>query len=164
MTNTPNVTIRKAQPTDADTIMALICALADFESLTPPDDAAQKRLIADAFGDKPRFEVFLADAADGNTAGYVFIFETYSTFLALPTLYLEDLFVLPTYRQQQIGHALFEFCAAEALRRGCGRFEWTVLDWNVNAIAFYERHNAKRLGEWLHYRLTAPEIAQLLNS
>ena len=120
MSDPSPATIRPAQPGDATTILSLIVALADFEKLPSPDSAAQQRLIADAFGPKPRFEVFLAEAADGQIAGYAFIFETYSTFLALPTLYLEDLFVLPAYRQQRIGHALFTFCAAEALAGSVG--------------------------------------------
>src|SRR5215212_4861827 len=124
-----DIAIRKAQPTDAPTILSLICALADFEKLPPPDEAAQTRLIEDAFAERPRFEVFLADV-DSKAVGYAFFFETYSTFLARPTLYLEDLFVVPDYRKQRVGYALFRFCVAEAARRGCGRMEWTVLDWN----------------------------------
>ena len=69
---------------------------------------------------------------------------------------------LPEYRQRQVGHALFQFCAAEALRRGCGRLEWTVLDWNVNAIKFYQRHGGQHLGEWLHYRMTVAEMTKLV--
>lgn len=151
MNNLP-VTIRKAQVNDGSVILSLIHALADFEKLDPPDEAAQQRLLADAFAEKPRFDVFLAEV-ENRPAGYAFIFETYSTFLARPTLYLEDLFVLPEYRQQRVGYALFRHCAAEAARRGCGRMEWTVLDWNINAINFYERQGARHHREWLHYRL-----------
>lgn len=153
-----SVTIRQAQPADGPTIILLIHALADFEKLDPPDEAAQQRLLADAFGDRPRFDIFLAEVA-GKVAGYAFVFETYSTFLARPSLYLEDLFVLPEYRKQQVGYALFSYCAAEAGRRGCGRMEWTVLDWNTNAINFYNRQGAKHLSEWLHYRLDEAALA-----
>src|SRR5579863_5841120 len=148
----PDLIIRKARPIDGEAILALIQALADFEKLPAPDKDAQRRLLADAFGERPRFEVFLADFA-GTVVGYAFIFENYSTFLARPTLYLEDLFVLSEYRQQHIGNALFRHCAEEAVRRGCGRMEWTVLDWNTNAIDFYQRQGASHLNEWLHYRL-----------
>lgn len=154
------VNIRKATPTDAPTILNLIMALADFEKLTPPDEAAQERLIRDAFGERPRFDVFLADVG-GRAVGYAFVFETYSTFLARPTLYLEDLFVLPEYRKQQVGFALFRYCVAEAERRGCGRMDWVVLDWNRHAIDFYDRQGAQHLREWLLYRLTEADIARL---
>lgn len=154
------LTIRKAQPADGPTILRLIRALADFEKLLPPDEDAQARLIADAFAERPRFDVFLADV-NGEAVGYAFIFETYSTFLARPTLYLEDLFVLPEYRKMRIGYGLFRHCAAEAVRRGCGRMEWTVLDWNINAITFYQRQGAKHLSEWHLYRLTEDDLTRL---
>jgi GNAT superfamily N-acetyltransferase len=153
------LTIRKALPADGPVILSLIRALADFEKLDPPDEAAQQRLLADAFAERPRFDVFLAEI-ENRPVGYAFIFETYSTFLARPTLYLEDLFVLPEYRQQRVGYALFRHCAAEAAHRGCGRMEWTVLDWNTNAINFYERQGANHMREWLHYRLDETGIAQ----
>ena len=148
----PEVAIRRAMPQDGPTIVRLITALADFEKLPPPDEAAQSRLLYDAFGPRPRFEIFLAERED-DVAGYAFVFETYSTFLALPTLYLEDLFVLEEYRGMRVGYALFLHCAQEAVRRGCGRFEWTVLDWNQHAIDFYERLGARHLDDWRIYRL-----------
>ncbi len=155
-----SITIRQAIPADASTILSLINALADFEKLMPPDADAKERLIRDAFSERPRFDVYLADV-QGVTAGYAFVFETYSTFLAKPTLYLEDLFVLPDYRQQRVGFALFRHCVAEAERRACGRMEWTVLDWNQHAIDFYNRQGARHLSEWLHYRLMEDDIARL---
>ncbi|MHB8624935.1 MAG: GNAT family N-acetyltransferase [Aggregatilineales bacterium] len=161
MTNS-NLIIRKAQPADGEAILALIKALAVFEKLPAPDKDAQRRLLADAFGERPRFEIFLADLT-GKVIGYAFIFETYSTFLARPTLYLEDLFVLSEYREQHVGHALFRYCAEEAARRGCGRMEWTVLDWNTNAINFYQRQGASHLNEWLHYRLDETGLTRLLS-
>jgi len=162
MTSPPSekITIRQAVPADGPTILTLIRALADFESLSPPTPEAEHRLIADAFGTRPRFDIFLAEVA-GQVVGYAFVFETYSTLLALPTLYLEDLFVLPEFRSKRVGFKLFRFCVQEAERRGCGRMEWAVLDWNTHAITFYERQKAKHMGEWLHYRLTADVIAEL---
>src|SRR5579885_2572035 len=103
------IMIRKAQPSDGPAILKLIYALADFEKLPPPDVDAQARLLADAFAERPRFDVFLAQAGS-DVVGYAFVFETYSTFLAKPTLYLEDLFVLPDYRKMKVGHALFRYC------------------------------------------------------
>ena len=91
---------------------------------------------------------------DGYPVGYAIILETYSSFLALPTLYLEDLFVLPEYRGRKAGLALFEEVRAEAQRRGCGRIEWTVLDWNQLAIDFYTRLGGEHLKEWQLYRIT----------
>ena len=146
------IRIRKATEQDAPTIIRLIIALAEFEKLPPPDEAARDRLIGDAFGARPRFEIFLAEV-EGRVVGYAFVFETYSTFLALPTLYLEDLFVLEEFRGRGVGYALFRHCAQEALRRGCGRFEWAVLDWNRHAIEFYERLGARHLHDWRIYRL-----------
>jgi GNAT superfamily N-acetyltransferase len=155
-----NISIRKATADDSVLLISLIIGLADYEKLPPPDEAAQKRLIADAFGPNPRFDVFLAEV-DGDIAGYAFVFETYSTFLAMPTLYLEDLFVLPQFRGRRIGYALMLHLAHEALWRGCGRLEWAVLDWNSRAIDFYERLGARHLKEWLVYRLDREGLERL---
>ena len=117
--------VRRATAADAEAILQLVDALADYESLPRPSAEAKKRLAADM--DK-RFDAWIAEV-DGKSAGYAFVFETYSSFLALPTLYLEDLFVLPEYRSRKVGFALFSKVLEEAKRRGCGRMEWTVLDW-----------------------------------
>ncbi len=154
------INVRRAGPEDAETLIDLICALADFEELPRPDEAARTRLIEHGFGPQPKFEVFLAEVG-GQAVGYTISFETYSTFLARPTFFLEDLFVLPDYRKVGAGLALFKNCVAEARRRECGRMEWMVLDWNENAIRFYERLGAKRLAEWLPYRLTETDLARL---
>lgn len=153
MTNEPECNIRPATPADGPRILELVCALADFEQLAPPDGDAQQRLLADAFSDRPRVEIFLGEV-DGLAVGYAFVFETYSSFLAKPSLYLEDLFVLPEYRGMKVGYALFQYCVEEAQRRGCGRFEWQVLDWNQHAINFYQRQGAQHMKEWLLYRIT----------
>lgn len=155
--------IRKAQPADGERLLFLIDALADFEKLPKPDTAAKQRLLRDVFGEHPRVEVFLAEVENA-VVGYAFIFETYSTFLALPSLYLEDLFVLPEYRGRKIGYALFRQCVAEAQRRGCGRMEWTVLDWNRHAIDFYERLGARQLKEWFYYRLGRADMEDILKT
>ncbi len=156
------IEVRKIQPGDADELVKLIDALAEYEKLDPPDAEAKARLIRDLFAERPRVESYLA-FVDGKAAGYTFIFETYSTFLALPTLFLEDLFVLPEYRSRKVGSALFREMVREAHARGCGRMEWNVLDWNQLAIDFYERYGARRMSEWLGYRLVRADMERLLS-
>ena len=154
-------TIRRACAADADAFLSLIDALADFESLARPDAAARERLVRDGLGERPRIDVFLAEA-DGRAVGYTIMLETYSSFLALPTLYLEDVFVLEAYRGKGVGKALFLHYLGEAQRRGCGRAEWQVLDWNTAAQGFYERWGAKRMREWWPYRMTRDEVDRAL--
>ncbi|HUS05928.1 MAG TPA: GNAT family N-acetyltransferase [Bryobacteraceae bacterium] len=152
--------VRKATPADAEAILQLVDALADYEQLPRPDAEARKRLIQDAFAERPRFESLLCEIA-GRPVGYAFYFETYSSFLALPTLYLEDLFVLPDHRGRQAGYLLFKAAVQEAADRGCGRMEWTVLHWNQLAIDFYHRSGATHMKEWLLYRLVADEFDRI---
>jgi GNAT superfamily N-acetyltransferase len=154
------VTVRRATRDDAETLLALIQALADYEELEGPSEEAQARLVEDGFGERPRFEVYLIEA-DGTAIGYAITFETYSTFLAKPTLYLEDLFILPDSRRRGAGQALFRHLAQIAVERGYGRIEWTVLDWNETAIRFYNRIGGQHLKEWLHYRLDETRISAL---
>ncbi len=141
--------VRRATAADAEAILQLVDALADYESLARPSGEAKQRLVADL---NRRYDAWLAEV-DGKPAGYAFAFETYSSFLALPTLYLEDLFVLPEYRSRKAGLALFSEVCDEAKRRGCGRMEWTVLDWNELAIQFYQRAGAVYMKEWHLYRI-----------
>ncbi len=155
------IQVRKAVAADAETLLQLIRALADYEKLTPPDQAAEGRLIRDMFGERPRIESMLVEV-EGIPVGYTLFFETYSSFLALPTLYLEDLFVLPEFRKRKAGFALFREMVAESHRRGCGRMEWSVLDWNQLAIDFYERFGAVRLQEWHYYRLVREDMERIL--
>jgi GNAT superfamily N-acetyltransferase len=158
MDSVPKPPIRKASLADAPAVLDLIDALADYEKLDRPTDAARERLVADLFGPTPRIECYLGFVGDC-AAGYAIVVETYSSFLALPTLYLEDLFVLPQHRGKRLGYALFERCRDEAVQRGCGRMEWTVLNWNRLAIEFYERIGGRKMDEWHLYRidLTSPE-------
>ena len=147
-------TLRRAQRADAPALLRLIVALAEFEKLTPPDATAQQRLVEDGFGDRPRFETWLAfTSGETEPVGYAVLFETYSTFRASPTLYLEDLFVLPAWRSHGIGSAMLKHCIGLAHARGCERMEWTCLDWNTRAQAVYEGLGARRLSDWLLYRL-----------
>ncbi len=155
--------VRKAIAADAETVLTLVDALADYEKLNRPDADAKKRLIHDMFTGGPRIDAFLAEY-EGKPVGYAFVFETYSSFLALPTLYLEDLFVLPEYRSKKVGYALFTAMVEEAHRRGCGRMEWSVLDWNRLAIAFYKRLGAAHMKDWHLYRLVRSDMEEILKS
>ena len=147
-------TLRPATRADAGGLTRLILALAEYEKLPPPNREAQDRLIEDGLGAQPRFETWLAFWGDEKQpVGYAIFFETYSTFLARPTLFLEDLFVSLEYRRRGIGTALLHRCIGLARERGCGRMEWTCLDWNTKAQRAYERLGARRLSEWLLYRL-----------
>jgi GNAT superfamily N-acetyltransferase len=148
------VTIEPLVERRFDDFTALIEALADYESLPRPDAAAIARLRADAFAPRPRFEAALAIDEGGEAVGYAVWFETYSTFLAKPTIYLEDLFVLERARRAGAGGLLFNHVRAIGAARGCGRMEWQVLDWNTLAREFYTRRGAERMKDWLLYRIT----------
>jgi GNAT superfamily N-acetyltransferase len=152
MASTYAPVVRRAVPDDAQAILTLVDALADYEKLARPTPDARDRLIRDLFGPRPRMDCWLA-FLDGYPAGYAFALESYSSFLALPTMYLEDLFVLPEYRSRKAGYALFGEVLSEARRRGCGRMEWTVLDWNQLAIDFYRKLGGRHLKEWHLYRI-----------
>lgn len=134
----------------------MVVALAHFEKLVPPDNTAKRRILRDIF-ERGRIKLLLA-ISDGAPVGYALYFYTYSSFLARPTLYLEDVFVLDRYRGLGIGRSLFLRCVREARRRGCGRMEWSVLNWNASAIRFYEKMGARRLSEWSAYRLDAKSL------
>jgi GNAT superfamily N-acetyltransferase len=114
--------------------------------------------MRDMFGPRPRIDCFLA-FADGYPVGYAIVLETYSSFLARPTLYLEDLFILDEYRKRGVGRALFDTALDEAKRRGCGRMEWTVLDWNQLAIDFYRKVGGTHMAEWQLYRISLPDAS-----
>ncbi len=157
------IEVIQTHPGDAEDLLNLIDALAAYEKLTPPDAAAKQRLVRDMFAERPRIESLMVKV-DGVPAGYTLFFETYSSFLALPTLYLEDLFVLPEYRSRRVGSAIFRRMVSEAHLRGCGRMEWSVLDWNQLAIDFYERFGATRLREWYYYRLVREDMERILTS
>ncbi len=160
------IELRQLAREHAAAFCRLVVALAEFEKLMPPDVVAQARLVEDALGEKPRIEVWLAFVnEDADPCGYMILVETYSSFLALPTLYLEDVFVLPECRNGGVGGALLKKVVSLAHERGCGRVEWTALDWNVNAQQVYEqRMGATRLREWLLYRMTRDDMARLLSA
>jgi len=160
-----NFNLRRATREDSAGLIKLIVSLAQFEKLTPPDEEAQRRLIEHGFGERPRFETWLGFVPEtGEPVAYAMLFETYSSFLARPTLYLEDIFVLPEFRGRGIGSALLQRCIELAHERGCGRVEWTCLDWNTRAQCVYENLGARRMSEWYLYRLTRDRIQQLAQS
>ncbi len=138
--------------------LRLVQEFADFERLEGPNEAARLRLKRDLIADPPMAEAFLA-VLDGKAIGFATVYFTYSTFLAKPTLFLEDIFVLEEHRKRGIGSKLFSFCVQEAKRRGCGRMEWTALDWNVGAHSFYERMGGKKI-PWVTFRLTENDFGE----
>ena len=154
------VLIRPAKPADVPVIADLIRGLARFEKLEDQVALTDELLAEGLFGPRPYAESVLAEV-EGHPAGFALFFHSFSTFLARPGLYLEDLFVLPERRGQGIGRALLAHLARLAVERGCGRMEWAVLDWNQEAISFYERLGATAMSEWTTYRLTGEAIDRL---
>lgn len=154
-------TIRAATPGDVGLILTFIRGLADYEKLTHEVEATEDKLRATLFpaDGRPAAECVLAFLGE-TPAGFALFFTNYSTFLARPGIYLEDLFVSPALRGQGIGKALLLHVARLANARGCGRMEWSVLDWNAPAIAFYESLGARRMREWQICRLTGEALAK----
>jgi GNAT superfamily N-acetyltransferase len=156
----PPFTIRPGTRRDAPTIVALIRGLAEYERLAHEVQVTAARVRRDGFGRRPYFETLICRR--GRTPiGFALYFFTYSTFLASPTLYLEDLFVRPDERGRGAGRALLGALARIAVRRGCGRMEWAVLDWNTPAIGFYERLGAQLRKDWILTRLTGTPLRRL---
>lgn len=145
---------------DVPLILDLIRALADYERLAHEVEATEERLRATLFGAAPAAEVVLAYAGEV-CAGFAVFFSTYSTFLAQPGMYLEDLYVHPQFRGQGIGFALLRHLAALCRERRYGRLEWSVLNWNEPSIQFYKRLGAVPLDEWTRYRLTGDPLRAL---
>lgn len=160
MNETTALTLRLATPDDAGLILEFIQGLAEYEKLAHEVVADEESLRRTLFADRPAAEVVLADY-DGEPAGFALFFHNYSTFLARPGLYLEDLYVRPEQRGRGIGKALLAHLAAIAVERGCGRFEWSVLDWNEPAIRFYEKLGAKAMEGWTVFRVTGDALAKL---
>ncbi|MBU3741304.1 MAG: GNAT family N-acetyltransferase [Candidatus Kapabacteria bacterium] len=147
------IDVVRLTPERFDEFIELVNALADYEHLNRPPADAVERLRADAFAPSPRF-VALLGLLDGKAVGYAITLETYSSFLAKPTQYLEDLFVLEDARTHGVGGRLFDAVHDMARTNGCGRMEWQVLDWNMLARDFYARRQATYMKEWLVYRIT----------
>ena len=145
---------------DVPVILSLIRGLADYERLAHEVEATAARIRRHGFG-RPRYFETLICERDGAAIGFALYFFTYSTFLARPSLYLEDLFVLPDARGHGAGKALLAALAKLAVKRGCGRMEWAVLDWNDPAIRFYESLGAKLRKDWVLTRLTGASLRRL---
>jgi GNAT superfamily N-acetyltransferase len=152
--------IRAARAGDTPEILRLIKALADYEKLAHEVVATEDALRQSLFGPQPAAEVLLAEDG-GRAVGMALYFQNYSTFLAKPGIYLEDLFVEPASRGQGIGKALLQALARLALARGCGRFEWAVLDWNTPAIDFYRSLGARPMDDWTVMRVTGDALRRL---
>lgn len=152
--------IRAATRADCATILDFIVALADYEKLRHQVVATVADLERTLFGERPGAEVVIAEW-QGEPAGFALFFPNYSTFLARPGIYLEDLFVHPRFRGHGIGFALLRHLAGLAVARGCGRLDWSVLDWNETAIRFYEQIGARALGDWTTYRLDGEQLESL---
>ena len=157
---TSKATLRLAAREDTPVILALIRGLAEYEKLAHEVVADETTLAENLFGAHPGAEVVIAEV-DGEAAGFALFFHNFSTFLGRRGLYLEDLFVEPAYRSHGIGRQLMAFLAKLAIERGCGRFEWSVLDWNEPAIRFYRGLGAVGMDEWTVQRVTGDALAAL---
>jgi GNAT superfamily N-acetyltransferase len=155
-----SIAVRFATAADVPQILQFIRALGEYEKLGSQVIATEAALRATLFGERHYAEVLLAEC-DGRSAGFALFFHNYSTFLARPGIYLEDLFVEPEFRQRGVGTALLRFLARLTVERSCGRLEWSALDWNRLAIDFYLRLGAEAMNEWSIYRLTGEPLQRL---
>lgn len=155
-----SIAVRPARREDVPLILALIRELAEYERLSHEVIATEERLAGDLFGDTPRAEVLIGEW-NGAAVGFALFFHNYSTFLARPGIYLEDLYVRPAARGHGLGRRLLAEIARLAVARGCGRFEWAVLDWNEPAIRFYRALGARPMGDWTVFRLDGKALEAL---
>lgn len=153
--------IRPAEPRDLTAIVGLIRELADFEQLTHLLQVDEERLRPHLFGPQPKAEAIVAEDDSGQVVAFALFFHNFSTFLAQPGLYLEDLYVQPAYRGTGLGRQLLRHLAQLAVARGCGRFEWSVLDWNQRAIGFYEGMGVTVMPDWRICRLSGEALQAL---
>jgi GNAT superfamily N-acetyltransferase len=165
MSESPAFTLRPAELRDVVPIVGLIRELAEFEKLTHLLQVTPEKLRPHLFGEKPVAEAMVAELPEGAAAegesrvvAFALFFTNFSTFLAQPGLYLEDLYVKPAHRGAGIGQALLERLARLAVERDCGRFEWSVLDWNSHAIGFYERMGATVMPDWRICRIAGDAL------
>lgn len=158
----PVVKIVPVGPENADGLLSLITELAMFEGLEPPTAEANERMRRHITSSPPLFYAFLA-MIEGAPVGYITYYFTYSTFLAAPTFFLEDIFVQERHRRSGVGRSLFRYCMKEALEKGCGRMEWCALNWNVKAMDFYVAQGGKKLG-WTFFRMDRGDMERSLSS
>jgi GNAT superfamily N-acetyltransferase len=160
MTTPARIEISAAQEADIPLILDLIAELAEYEKLQDQAVATGDSLRQALFGPRPAAEAVIA-RVNGEAAAFALYFHNFSTFLGKRGLYLEDLFVRPAFRGLRVGKTLLEYLARVALERGCGRFEWAVLDWNRPARDFYETLGAQANAEWVNYRITGAALERL---
>jgi GNAT superfamily N-acetyltransferase len=160
MTSPGDLRIERATEDEVSLILTMIRALADYECLAHAVVATEETVRTSLFGSKPSAEVLIARTGT-QAVGFAVWFFSYSTFLARPGLYLEDLFVLPQWRGHGIGRALLVYLAKLAVAHQCGRMEWSVLDWNEPAIRFYRSIGARPMDEWTLFRLTGGALEDL---
>lgn len=154
------ISVRPAQPSDVGSILSFVRELAEYEREPDAVKATEAMLHASLFGERPECEAVIGEVG-GAAQGFALFFMNYSTWLGRPGLYLEDLYVRPGCRGQGLGRALLVELARLAAARGCGRMEWSVLDWNTPAIEFYKSIGARPQSEWTVYRLDAEGIGRL---
>jgi GNAT superfamily N-acetyltransferase len=153
--------IEPATPADVPMILQLIRELAEFERLLHEVTATEEQLLEHLFGPRPKAEVIMGRLPGGEVAGFALYFHNFSTFLAKPGIYLEDLYVRQQYRGRGYGEQLLRRLAGIAIERSCGRLEWSVLDWNQRAIDFYKSLGAVPMSEWTMYRVTGSALQKL---
>ena len=158
-----DISLQPARPQDVGDIVAFIRELAEYEKLAHEMRATEAQISEWLFGDSPAAEVVIARIA-GEAVGFALYFTSFSTFLGRPGIYLEDLFVRPAFRGSGVGSALLRYLAEIACRRGYGRLEWAVLDWNEPAINFYEQMGAQAMDEWTTYRVTGRSLEAMARS
>jgi GNAT superfamily N-acetyltransferase len=160
MTQATALDIAPATPADVPLILSLIRELAEYEKLATEVVATEASLHGALFGARPGAEAVIARCG-GEPAGFALYFHNFSTFLGKSGLYLEDLFVRPAYRSRSVGKSLLAHLAKLAVERGCGRFEWAVLDWNAPARRFYESLGARANAGWINYRISGEAMQRL---
>ena len=160
MNDAPSPFLRAAIAADATALVGLIRELAEFEKLTHLVVVTPESLAQQLFGPRPAAEAVVVEHA-GRVVGFALFFSNFSTFLGRPGLYLEDLYVQPAYRGQGLGRRLLKHLGMLAVERGCGRFEWSVLDWNASAIRFYEAMGADVMPDWRICRVTGDALTRL---
>ena len=152
--------IRSATPGDTPLLLSLIRELAEFEKLSHEVVATEEALHDSLFGDRKAAGAIIGEH-EGQAVAFAIFFQNFSTFLSKPGIYLEDLYVNPAYRSRGFGLSMLQHLARIAEERGCGRFEWAVLNWNEHAIRFYEKLGAKPMKEWTVYRLSGKDLKGL---
>jgi GNAT superfamily N-acetyltransferase len=160
LTIPPDFNIRAATEKDVAVILALIKDLAEYEHLSHEVEATEEGIRQSLFGERPVAEALIGEH-QGIPISFALFFYNFSTFLGKPGIYLEDLYVKPEYRSNGFGRRMLAHIARLAKERNCGRFEWSVLDWNEPAIRTYDRLNARPMKEWILYRLTGKALNQL---